>query len=97
MIILGAVTLGVTGNPPYIPVWICAVVGMHFFPLSPVLGDPALRWLGVLVTAVAVAALFIGLYTGVAPSSVAGPGAGLALLAYATLALAGPTPPRVAA
>lgn len=97
LIVAGALTLGGTGNPRYIPVWICAVVGLHFFPLAPVLGDLALRWLGALVTAIAVAALLTGLYTGVAPSSVAGPGAGLALLAYATLALVGPTPSRLAA
>ena len=48
--------------------WVCAVVGLHFFPLAPVLGDPALRWLGTAVTAVAVAALLAGLFTGAPPS-----------------------------
>jgi hypothetical protein len=84
---LGAGVLGATGQGAFIPVWVCAVVGLHFFPLAPVLGDSGLRWLGGAVTAVAVAALLAGTFTGVAPSSVTGAGAGVALLAYATLAL----------
>ena len=87
---LGAGVLGATGHDAYIPVWTCAVVGLHFFPLARVLGDPPLRWLGAAVTAVAVAALLAGAFTGVPPVSVTGVGAGVALLAYATLALAGP-------
>ena len=86
---LGAGVLGATGRAASIPVWVCAVVGLHFFPLAAVLGDPALRWLGAALTAVAVAALLAGLFTGVPPSSVTGAGAGVALLAYATLALPG--------
>jgi hypothetical protein len=85
---LGALALGAAGAPDYIPVWICAVVGWHFFPLASVLGASALRWLGWAVSAVAVAALLAGLFADVAPGSVTGAGAGLALLAFATLVLA---------
>jgi hypothetical protein len=36
---VGAAVLGATGAAAYIPVWICAVVDIHFFPLAPVLRD----------------------------------------------------------
>lgn len=91
---LGAVALAAIGVPAYIPVWICAVVGVHFFALAPVLQAPALRWLGAVVTTVAIGALFLGVLTSVTPSSVTGSGAGLALLAYAILALVGRAPLR---
>jgi hypothetical protein len=82
---LGAGALAAIGAADYISVWVCAVVGLHFFALAPVLGAPRLRWLGVAVTTVSAAALLVGAFTGVAPSSVAGSGAGVALLAYAVL------------
>jgi hypothetical protein len=86
----GAGALGAAGVGPYIPVLICAVVGLHFFPLAPVFQDPALRWLGAAITAVAAAALLVGVFTGVPPSHVTGAGAGLALLAFSISALVGP-------
>lgn len=88
---LGVLALGATDASTYIPVWVCAVVGWHFFPLASAVGAPALRWLGAAVSAVAGAALLAGLLSEMAPSSVTGAGAGLALLAFATLVLAGPT------
>jgi len=88
---LGAWALGATDVAAYIPVWVCAVVGLHFFPLASIVGAPALRWLGAAVSAVAGAALLVGLLSDTAPSSVAGAGAGLALLAFAMLVLTGPT------
>lgn len=86
---LGAAALGVTGAAAYIPVWVCAVVGLHFVALAPVFGTSALRWLGVAVTAVAAAALLVGVLTAVAPSSVTGGGTGLVLLGFAIMTLAG--------
>lgn len=90
----GAVVLGVSGNERWIPVLICAGVGVHFFPLASVLENPSLRPLGVLLVAVAGAALGAGLASRVAPSTVTGPGAGLSLLGFglATL-LIGPRAP----
>jgi len=90
--LVGTAVLGATGVGAYIPVWICAVVGLHFVPLASVLGAPPLRWLGAVVTAVAVGALLVGVSTGVAPGSVTGAGAGVALLAFAGLMLARPAP-----
>jgi hypothetical protein len=93
---VGVVVLSATGAPAYGPVWICAVVGIHFFPLAAVFRDPTLRWLGAAVTAVAAAALLTGAFTEVAPGSVTGPGAGSVLIAFATLVLMSPSRPRVA-
>lgn len=84
---LGAGILGAAGAPDYIPVWVCAVVGLHFFALAAILDAAALRWLGASVTSVAVIAFVASVSTTVAPSSVTGPGAGLALLAYASVML----------
>jgi len=63
-------------------VWICAGVGLHFFPLASTLANRSLRLLGVLLIAVAAAALAAGLASGTAPSTVTGAGAGLCLLAF---------------
>jgi hypothetical protein len=91
---LGAGVLGASGAPAYIPVWVCAVVGVHFFALAALFQTPALRWLGGILSAVAVAALLVGATTDVSPGSVTGPGAGIALLTYATLMLAHRAQPR---
>jgi hypothetical protein len=92
----GAAVLGSTGLAPWITVWVCLIVGTHFFPLARVLGNPSLRPLGLLITAVAAVALVVGLASTVAPSTVTGPGAGACLLAFglATLAAGGRIPVR---
>jgi hypothetical protein len=87
---LGAVLLGVLGGSDWIPVWICAVVGIHFYPLSTALGDRSLRLLGMALTAVAGLALVVGLGTDLAPGTVTGVGAGLALLIAGSCALVSP-------
>ena len=74
--------LGATGQQQWIPVWICAGVGVHFFPLASTLANRSLRLLGVLLMAVAAAALATGLASGTAPSTVTGAGAGSCLLAF---------------
>ena len=82
----GAAVLGATGQARWIPVWICAGVGVHFFPLASTLANRSLRLLGVLLFGVAAAALATGLASATAPSTVtgagAGAGAGLCLLAF---------------
>jgi len=84
---VGAGILGGIAHAELIPVWVCAVVGIHFFPLAPVLRDRLLVPLGVLMTMVALAALVLDLATDIAASTVTGVGAGVLLLAYATVAL----------
>lgn len=93
---VGAAILGGVGAGAYIPVWICAVTGLHFFPLSRVLKSPPVRALGVAVTAVAAGALLVGLVTNVAPGNVTGAGAGVALIAFSALSLLGGWRGRVA-
>ena len=77
----GAAVLGATGQDRWIPAWICAGVGAHFFPLASTLANRSLRLLGVLLIGVA-AALATGLASATAPSTVTGTGAGLCLLAF---------------
>jgi hypothetical protein len=84
---LGSAVLGAVGWAEWIPVAVCLGVGLHFFPLSPVLGDPGLLVLGVLLLLVAASALVVGLSTGVAAGTVTGIGAGFCLLLWAVSAL----------
>jgi hypothetical protein len=78
----GAAVLGAIGSAQWIAAWVCAIVGAHFFPLAGILENRSLRPLGALLLAVAMASLLVGLTSTVAPSTVAGPGAGLCLLAF---------------
>jgi hypothetical protein len=84
---VGAAILGVIGQAEYIPVWVCAVVGVHFFPLASVLADSGLRVLGVATVLVAAAGLVIALVSDVDAATVTGIGAGLLLLGYSVMAL----------
>jgi hypothetical protein len=86
---LGAGVLAVLGQGDYIPVWVCAVVGVHLLPLAPLLRDRRLVVLGVLLTLVALVALVAGLTDTATPSTVTGVGAGLLLLGFAVAELAG--------
>lgn len=83
LIALGAVVLSVAGGAQWVAVWVLAVVAVHFFPLAPVLHNRSLYPLGVLLCALAVAAVLVGLTTDVQPAAVTGAGAGIALLAFA--------------
>ena len=60
---VGAAVLAAAGQGDFIPVWVCAVVGVHFFALARLLEDPLLVPLGASVTAVALVALVAGLAT----------------------------------
>jgi hypothetical protein len=84
---VGAAVLGVTGLAEYIPMWVCAVVGVHFFPLAPVLADPGLYYLGAATVLVAGASLIAGLLSSVDAATVTGIGAGVLLLSYSVVAL----------
>ncbi|MBQ1075581.1 hypothetical protein KBX06_20780 [Micromonospora sp. C31] len=84
---LGAVLLALVGRSEFIPVLVCAVVGLHFFPLVPVLRDPVLWLLGAAMCVVALAGLVTALATAVSAGLVVGTGAGLLLLGYAVLTL----------
>ena len=87
--VAGAGVLAAVGAAAFVPVWICAVVGLHFFPLASVLSAPLTRGLGVAVTTVSIAGLLVGVLTDIAPSTVTGTGAGVSLLGYSLLMLVG--------
>ena len=73
-----AAVLGATGQARWIPVWICAGVGAHFFPLASTLANRSLRLLGVLLIGLAAAALATGLASATARPRSPGPGPGCA-------------------
>ena len=85
---VGAAVLAVAGQSDFIPVWVCAVVGVHFFLLASLLQDRQLVALGASVATVALVAL-VAEPAGVAPSTVTGIGAGTLLTGFALAALAG--------
>ncbi|MFJ2082017.1 hypothetical protein ACI2KV_32000 [Micromonospora chokoriensis] len=84
---LGAAVLIAADRSEYVPVLVCLVVGLHFFPLAPLLRDPLLRPLGLALCLVAAAGLVTGLASAVSAGLVVGVGAGLLLLGYAVQAL----------
>ena len=86
----GAALMSLLGQPELVPVWICGVVGLHFFFLAPVLDDPSLVLLAILLLAVAAGALVAELATDIAASTVTGVGAGSLLTVFAVLALSRP-------
>ncbi|MEV4619318.1 hypothetical protein AB0J74_11500 [Asanoa sp. NPDC049573] len=88
VIFVGAIVLGRLGQPDHIPVWVAFVVGVHFVPLAPVLGDPLLRPLAAATCLVALAGLITGLASSVNSALVVGLAEGLLLLGYSLQALA---------
>lgn len=87
LLAVGNIVLAHTGLAEWIPVWVCAGVGVHFIPMSRIFAEGSLMILGAMMTAVAAAALVVGLTSAVAPSTIAGAGAGVCLLVYAAITL----------
>jgi hypothetical protein len=85
----GAAVLAAVGLEPWIAVWLCAGVGLHFLPASRAFATPFLALVGVAIIGAAVAALAVGLETTLAPVVIAGSGAGVCLLVAAFGSLAG--------
>ena len=83
---VGAAVLAGAGQSDFIPVWVCAVVGVHLLPLASLLQDRLLVPLGALLTTVALVALVAGLVTQVPASTVTGIGAGVLLTVFAAVA-----------
>jgi hypothetical protein len=84
---VGVGILGHTGSARWIPVWVCAVVGVHFLPLARVFPGLFLVPLAWALVAIALSAFVLGLATLTSPSTVTGPGAGLCLIAAAVATL----------
>lgn len=84
---VGNVILTQTGVEQWIPVWICAGVGVHFLPLARVFREWSLAVLAALISTVAVVAGVMSLVSSVASSTVVGAGAGLCLLLASAVVL----------
>jgi hypothetical protein len=83
----GAAAIALLGRSEYVAPWICLVVGVHVFPMAPVLKSPPLFVLGAALIAVAAAAVLICRGRQLALSAVTGAGAGMVLLGYASLSI----------
>ena len=85
----GVAAIVLRGRSEYVAPWICLVVGVHFFPMAPVLKSPPLFVLGAALIGVAAAAVLICRGRHLALSAATGAGAGMALLGYASLSILG--------
>ncbi len=81
---LGATILGLTGHSGFIAAWTALVVGVHFLPLARIFVGIGMLPLAVAVSLAGIGAFIVGAVTEARPSTVAGLGAGVALLAHAT-------------
>jgi hypothetical protein len=79
---IGATTLGAIGAERLIPAWVCLIVGIHFVALDHVSPGMGMRHLAVAMSSASVAGFAVS-GTGVLPSTVTGPIAGVCLLAHA--------------
>ncbi|MEU8616833.1 hypothetical protein [Streptomyces sp. NPDC048623] len=70
------------GRPEFIPVGICLVVGLHFFPLARLYDQWQYRWTGILLTAVALVGLAVLVAGGTAETTRAVVGFGSALVLW---------------
>lgn len=78
--LVGALALGFTGQGRFIAVWIAAVVGVHFWPMVPLLANNFLVPLGVALLLGAGAGLVAGQRGSIMPSAVTGAICGCALI-----------------
>ncbi|MEV6520426.1 hypothetical protein AB0M43_00620 [Longispora sp. NPDC051575] len=81
---LGAAGIALWGRQRYLAPWICLVVGVHFWPMAPVLRSPSLYALGALLTVVALASVPVSRVSGLTQSAVTGAAAGTVLFGFAT-------------
>lgn len=79
---LGAAMLMATGHAVFIAAWVCLGVGVHFMPLTRVFPNIGMVPLAAAVSVVGITAFVLGAMTSLAPSTVAGLGAGACLLGH---------------
>lgn len=82
---VGAALLVLLRLSRYLAPWICLVVGVHFYPMAPVLQSTRLYVLATVLTAVAVAAPLLARRAKLLPSTVTGAAAGVTLLVFTVL------------
>jgi len=80
---LGSVALVVARRTEYFAPWICLVVGVHFYPMAPVLENAGLYVLATVLTAGALLAIPLARRRSLTVSAVTGAAAGTALLLFA--------------
>lgn len=83
----GVALLAARRRKPLMPAWIALVVGVHLFPLAPLLAYPLIYLVAGLVTLAAVAAVPLARSRSWTVSAVTGLGAGPVLLAAALFSL----------
>jgi hypothetical protein len=83
----GAVLLSAVRRKPLVPAWIALVVGLHLFPLAPLLSYPLIYVVAALVTVAALVSVPLARRRNVAVSAVIGLTAGTVLLAAAVFSL----------
>ncbi|CAL9545716.1 hypothetical protein SUDANB121_04350 [Nocardiopsis dassonvillei] len=86
--LLGVLVLLAMGRSEYLAPWVCLVVGVHFFPMAPILENPLLYPLGAWLTLWPFLAVRWANRRDLAYSYTTGAGAGPALLLFALPALA---------
>lgn len=80
---VGAVLLVWRGQSRYLAPFICFVVGVHFWPMAPLLEEPGLYLLGGVLVAVAAGAVLLSRRTSILSSALTGAGAGTVLFLFA--------------
>jgi hypothetical protein len=85
---LGAGVLTMRRRADLVPAWIALVVGLHLFPLAPLLRYPLLWLVATLVTVVALAAVPLARATSLPVSALTGAATGVTLGAAAVFSLA---------
>lgn len=85
--VAGLLGLALAGVLEWSPVWLCAVFGVHLGALARAVGSHLLIPAGAVLMMVALLSLVLSLTGLTAPATVAGAGAGLALLVTAVVAL----------
>ena len=82
-LVVVAIVLSRGGHGRWVPVAVCAGVGVHFLPLAAVVRQRGLLVSGLALVAVAGLALVVAAAGSTDPASVTGPGAGLVLIGTA--------------
>lgn len=83
----GALMLSRRGRSELVAPWVALVVGLHFFPMAPLLRYPLLYLVAILLTIVALVSVPLARARGIATSAVTGVLAGAVLLAAALYSL----------
>jgi hypothetical protein len=84
-IAVAVVALGATHHPHPIPAAVCAIVGLHFFPLARLFGTPAYHLTATALCVVAAATFVLAPHTPALWTAL--PGIGAATVLYATCAV----------